>query len=170
MIDTSPKPEKRFVGIVNLDPAEERPGVVRLGPPPGNADILLNAGMGWLFGVRNHDPVPSSRLTRLDRPPDSNEVSVAFAREMAWRWFQGRDPFVTLPSHREKGVPQTFRGQVPYADLERGFVSQAMGLIPKMAPPDFTSVPVIRSEAGNLCACVKGSTGCASNGSACKED
>ena len=42
--------DANFVGIITLkDTALDQPGIVRLGPPPGNAGILIRGGAGWVF-------------------------------------------------------------------------------------------------------------------------
>ena len=75
-------------GIVVLkDVALYEPGIERLGPPPGNAGVLIRGGAGWVFGVEEK---PLARgIVKLDAPPPENAAVDALAREVAWLY--GRD-------------------------------------------------------------------------------
>ena len=77
--------DEKLVGIVPLEPDWSQPGIERLGPPPGNAEILIRGGAGWVFGIPAREETPHPRIERLGKTPSQDEVAFALACEMAWR-------------------------------------------------------------------------------------
>jgi hypothetical protein len=155
-------------GIVVLkDVALYEPGIERLGPPPGNAGVLIRGGAGWVFEV---EPKPLARgIVQLDEPPPESAVTDALAREMAWRWFNGRPPFVHATGSKEQGVTKMARNFVRYAEAEEGFLGQALYAIPKVVAKKFSGdvVPPVDSKVHG--ACTKESKCCSEGCLACLE-
>lgn len=166
-------------GIVVLkDTALYEPGIERLGPPPGNAEILIRGGAGWALGLPRTRETISPQVIRLTIRPSFDEVALALAREMAWRWYYGyenRDGNVVKPG--EKEFPQMARNFVKYADAERGFVEQFLQLYPgvparRVAPrapiEQVLELAPARSPTA-ACACIEGISCCAGVCQSCQE-
>ena len=158
-------------GIVVLkDVALYEPGIERLGPPPGNAGVLIRGGAAWVFGVEEK---PLARgIVKLDAPPPENEVADALAREMAWRWFYGHGPFVKSPG-AARGVSTMAKKFHRYAEIEVGFVEHALRLIPGM--PSLRETPEVLLDTSlvvelpHACACLVGGRCCTDNCLRCGE-
>ena len=132
MSEATLKQEKRFVGIVKLDPAEERPGIERLGPPPGNTDTLVRAGMGWVVGIANvASEFIDPRITLLQLPPMENEALLALRRELAFQWLHQTGLFAQrTDSQKPPIVPHRKKFSIPYIKVEQMFVANAASLWP----------------------------------------
>jgi hypothetical protein len=160
-------------GIVVLkDTALYEPRIERLGPPPGNAEILIRGGAGWVFGIEER--VIDPRIVRRQDQPTLDDVVIAVAREMAWRWFNGKAPFVKSAG-TEQGVSRMARKFHRYADLEKGFVEQALNLIPKMSSRSGPGLSELVDTTGAVansgaCACLDGTTCCATGCLNCQEE
>ena len=160
-------------GIVVLkDVALYEPGIERLGPPPGNAGVLIRGGQGWIFD--HSAQIPAQGIVRLDEAPTPGEVRVALAREMAWRWHSGRLPGKRVenekPAVRNKGVI------VRYADIEANFVDQFLSLSTEGFGASWLGEPATdggmmapRFAGTSTCSCIAGTSCCASGCAACSE-
>jgi hypothetical protein len=127
--------DANFVGIIALkDTALDQPGIVRLGPPPGNAGILIRGGAGWVFDRPKSREIRDPRITPQDFKPTYDEVAFALAREMAYRWYYGREQNALniIQAGKPKGVPNLTRKLLHYAEAEAGFVPQFSNLRPGM--------------------------------------
>lgn len=162
------KEDPNFVGIVPLEANLNQKAIERLGPPPGNAEILIRGGAGWVFGIEPQRTIEHPGIVRLrDDPPSAGEVSLALAREMAWRWSQKRPPFATGTGYApQKPGKDTMNGSL-YARIEQGFVDQVLGLTPKVLPIEIGTVPI--SDAKVTCACVQGTRCCTGICQTCQE-
>lgn len=58
--------DEKFVGIVPLEPDWSQYALERLGPPPGNAEILIRGGAGWVFGIAPREEILDPRITELE--------------------------------------------------------------------------------------------------------
>ena len=157
--------DEKLVGIVPLEPDWSQPGIERLGPPPGNAEILIRGGAGWVFGIPAREETPHPNIERLEKAPSRDDVALALAREMAWRWYYGRPPFVWRPSLKEPGVSKPARDFHRYAPLEGRFIEQARSLIPGMFHPDLgtAAMPDAGSDFEKVCSCLPGQPCCSDN-------
>ena len=157
MAKATPQNEK-LVGVVPLETNESQYALERLGPPPGNAELLIRGGAGWVFGIAPREEILDPRITELGKAPHPDEVALALAREMAWRWFHGHEPF------RAQGAKDPHasakNGQLPrrYVDVEKGFVTQMLGLsrgLSFVTPIDITQVGEVAALFSPICACSK---------------
>lgn len=154
------KEDPNFVGIVPLEANLTQKAIERLGPPPGNAEILIRGGAGWVFGIEPQRTIEQPGILHLKGDlPRVAEVSLALAREMAWRWISGRPPFVAgtgyVPQKPAKGALNVNL----YARTEPGFVDQVLGLTPRFLPVEIGTVPI--SDAKVTCVCTQGTRCCA---------
>lgn len=127
---TSDKDEN-FVGIAALKLDWSQPGIERCGPPPGNTGILKRGEADWVFGHTTKKEIYDPRILRQEKKPTYDEMALALAREMAWRWFYGRQ------HHRgneikpgKQGILKNLQNSLKYADAERGFIEQFRNLYP----------------------------------------
>jgi hypothetical protein len=158
--------DANFVGIIALkDTALDQPGIVRLGPPPGNAGILIRGGAGWVFDRAQTKPVVDPRITQKETRPREEEVSLALAREMAYRWFYGRNQN-TLNSIKSGKNASAASAQrlTTYTTLEGGFVRQFLNLRPGFAG-EIPERRIFLESKGPLCQCDPTSACC---GGACR--
>ena len=88
---------------------------------------------------------------------------------MAWRWFHGNGPFLSTPGDKEQGVTKMAKNFVRYHDIEPGFVTQAMGMIPNRVSFKIDA-DVLVSDAEATCTCVKGTRCCAGSCQTCQEE
>ena len=149
-----PDEDEAFVGIVPREPNWAQRAIERRGPPPGNAETLIRGGAGWVFGlVPREEPVQAAIVREKREAPKSGDVSLALAREMAWRWFNGRPPFVHVTGSKEPGVTKMARNFVRYAEAEAGFLGQALHAIPKVVAKKFSGdvVPPVDSKVHGAC-------------------
>jgi len=158
-------------GIVVLkDVALYEPGIERLGPPPGNAGVLIRGGAGWVFEV---EPKPLARgIVQLDEPPPESAVTDALAREMAWRWFYGRLGYMEKVLSSKNSTLRQHGPRCKYADAESGFYERFLGLsagtaIPRWRTLSASAVPP--PATANVCACLRGTSCCAGGCVACTE-
>lgn len=159
--------QENIIGIQVLRPPLRDPqGIERLGPPPDNTWILIQGGAGWVFGITESEETQDPRIVP-ERRPTPEEVALAFAREMAWRWFRGRDMLTgkELDALKKRG-PR--RSRVPYADIERSFVEQAFNLPHRMPTAERRSPEPKRERKASEprktpCDCMK-------NGFCCDDD
>jgi hypothetical protein len=158
-------------GIVVLkDVALYEPGIERLGPPPGNAGVLIRGGAGWVFGV---EAQPLARgIVKLDEPPPESAVTDALAREMAWRWFEGAYGSVEKALSSKNSTLRQHGPRFKYAEVESDFYERFLGLSAGTAIPRWRTLPesaVPPPERANVCACLRGTSCCASGCIACTE-
>jgi hypothetical protein len=157
-------------GIVKLkDTALSQARIERLGPPPGNAEVLIRGGAGWVFGVAPREEPSFPLVATGEEVPTQDEVMVALAREMAWRWYSGRAPFVSAPNRKEPGVSRKAEHFVRYTDAEHGFLTQAMGLVPKRTTVTVDAGALLAQTTKTDCVCIQGTTCCAGVCQSCKE-
>ena len=162
--------DEAFVGIIPRAPNWAQRAIERRGPPPGNAETLIRGGAGWVFGITPREELVQEAIVREKREsPSVGDVSVALAREMAWRWFNGRPPFVGATRSKEQGVTKMARSLIRYTDAETGFLSQAFGLVPKMVPMAVTTESVAPVKSSLDCVCVDGTSCCADICQSCQE-
>jgi hypothetical protein len=162
--------DEAFVGIIPRAPNWTQRAIERRGPPPGNAETLIRGGAGWVFGITPREELVQEAIVREKREaPSVGDVSIALAREMAWRWFNGRPPFVSAARSKEQGVTKMARNFVRYAEAEEGFLTQALGLIPKHVSTDFGAGVVAEPSTTATCACIKGTSCCAGTCQSCQE-
>lgn len=166
--------DANFVGIIALkDTALDQPGIVRLGPPPGNAGILIRGGAGWVFDRPKSREIRDPRIIPQDFKPTYDEVAFALAREMAWRWLCGRERnTLNVVKGDRRGISKMTRKLVPYTTLEKGFVEQFVGSYPGM-PSRFHKITETASTGigvtGNDCQCIANMRCCAGNCRSCQE-
>jgi len=158
--------DANFVGIIALkDTALDQPGIVRLGPPPGNAGVLIRGGAGWVLDRPTRKPAVDPRITRQDEPPTYDEIALALTRELAYRWFYGRErgsQNVIRPG--ERGFSKMARKLFHYADAERGFVESARSLRGATLPD-----LILHHTSGVDCQCIEGTRCCTGTCQSCQE-
>lgn len=165
--------DEKLVGIVPLEPDWSQPGIERLGPPPGNAEILIRGGAGWVFGIPAREETPHPRIERLGKSPSRGEVVTALAREMAWRWYYVR----SSTGHADLGAvskaPKTSVLRVRYADVEDAFVRQIRGFIGGGPSMDWLRAVGFdlpsETSGGADCQCIPGISCCAGTCASCEE-
>jgi hypothetical protein len=174
MAKATPQNEK-LVGVVPLETNESQYALERLGPPPGNAELLIRGGAGWVFGIAPREESLDPRITELGKAPHPDEVALALAREMAWRWFHGHEPFRAQGSAQRKTDAK--KGVFPrrYMDAEKGFVAQMLGLPRGVSFISSTSgvsySGEIMKEFSPTCKCAQEGTKCVSPpGQKCAEE
>lgn len=157
------KDEALPFGITRVDTACPRKGILRLGPPPKNRQILVQGGLGWFLGKKERPRPEGIIKTNSRSSPD--EVAVAFAREMAWRWVTGR--YLLTGQVRRKVL-----GRTPhYAQMESSFVSQALRFPGRIALEISEESAASEREFSSETRCVCGteSACCAGGCVACQE-
>jgi hypothetical protein len=127
-------PKKSAVGV-KIIPLREtvflETKIVRLGPPPDNAGILIRGGMAWVLGILTK-PLPTDpRIVRLQEPETMDQVMVAMWREFAYQWVHYRGVFAPS-SKMESAKPANPR--LDYAKAEQLFVARASSLWPGYTP------------------------------------
>lgn len=138
----------------------------RLGPPPGNAEVLIRGGAGWVLGVAPRKESLDSRIIKKNITPPSGEVSLAVAREMAWRWFYGHEPFTRSTVDKQRGSSMKERFPPRYEDAEEGFVTQMLNLPRGMSftiPLELSYAAPIQADVKSaefVCECLSGGTCC----------
>jgi hypothetical protein len=154
---------ENFVRIIPLEPDWSQPAIVRLGPPPGNARTLIRASERMGLWNRSEGRETAAGIVRLEVEPRPDEVVWALAREMAWRWYNGRDPFATKTTDKRQGTSLGPRKFLRYADVEKAFVEQALNRIPGMPLALAQTLDLESPQAsatGSTCVCTDGGVCC----------
>jgi hypothetical protein len=165
------KEDPNFVGIVPLEANLNQKAIERLGPPPGNAEILIRGGAGWVFGIELQEAKPHPAIEVLNSPRPSEEaVSVALVRELAWRWFHSRPPFSSIRKEEPGTLSKLAWKGARYAEVEQGFTTQALGLVPKRTALGFEpKAAAPATEDACTCACPKLGARCVASCQKCAE-
>lgn len=122
-------------GIVKLkDTALSERRIERLGPPPGNAEVLIRGGAGWVFGIPVKQVPVDPRITRLQPTEPFDEVMHALWRELAYQWRFRRGRFSTSSlSTKSRASHESTLPARSYTRIEQGFLQQAAVAWPGMS-------------------------------------
>lgn len=128
-----------------------------------------------MFGIAPREESLDPRITELGKAPHPDEVALALAREMAWRWFYGHEPFSSKLSDKQKNNVKKRMVPRRYMDAEKGFVAQMLGLPRGMSFISSTSgvsySGEIMKEFSPTCKCTQEGTKCVSlPGQKCAEE